>query len=381
MRVPEEEEDIFTDRDLINDRYEVVKRLGKGGYGEIYQARDVTNGQLVAVKVERVTKPGNLLEEEKILRSLNERGAHYVPRLISSGRHNDMVNFIVMELLGENLSVLRRRQPTHKFSKLTTMALGLQMLRAIKEVHDLGYIHRDIKPGNFVMGSAATDTERTVMLIDFGLSRRHFRPEGGVRPKRKCARWVGSRRYMSINTHQRKDQGRRDDLWSLLYVFIEFYTATLPWAHLRGIQNLDNVRDMKIQYNNEKLVKNCPEEFLKFMNHIKELRYEDRPDYDYLMNLLSKLFDDDGGDESFKFDWEQPEPRKDEDSMDYDPGRRPEVRTGGKDSGSIEEKDKRRTLHPSGNERVLTNKLPEDSDPRNRKKKKRKGWKKKCTIM
>lgn len=51
-----------------------------------------------------------------------------------------------MELLGDNLSVLRRRQPSHTFDLKTTMALGMCMLRAIKSVHDRGYLHRDIKP-------------------------------------------------------------------------------------------------------------------------------------------------------------------------------------------------------------------------------------------
>jgi serine/threonine protein kinase len=53
---------------------------------------------------------------------------------------------MVMELLGENISELRRRQPNEQFSMLTTLKLGMQMLVAIEAVHDLGYLHRDIKP-------------------------------------------------------------------------------------------------------------------------------------------------------------------------------------------------------------------------------------------
>jgi serine/threonine protein kinase len=298
----EEEDDLFKEGDIIDDKYKVIRRLGKGGYGEIYAALHLKSGEPVAVKVERLNKPGNLLEEERILRNLKD--CRYVPRLLATGRHRDQVNYIVLELLGENLSTLRRRMPEHKFSMVTTALLGMQMLRAIKEVHDHGYLHRDIKPGNFVMGTKRTNNPRTVILIDFGLSRRHFRPDGGVRPKRKSARWVGSRRYMSLNTHLRKEQGRRDDLWSLLYVLIEFATGTVPWAHLRGLSNLDKVRDMKQAYYNEKLVKGLPDEFLKFMNHLKTLKYADRPNYEYLHELLKGLCEKYGGNENSAFDWE-----------------------------------------------------------------------------
>jgi len=85
---------------------------------------------------------------------------------------------------------------------------------------------------------------------------------------------------------------------------IECMTGTLPWAHLRGLQNLDRVRDMKLQYNNEKLVRGLPEEFQNWLEHIKSLRYESRPDYSYLHNLLLKLFGRHGGTGKTPYDWE-----------------------------------------------------------------------------
>jgi tau tubulin kinase len=180
----------------------------------------------------------------------------------------------------------------------------MQMVRGLREVHDAGFLHRDIKPGNFVMGTRESGNPRAVVLIDYGLSRRHLRADGTPKPKRQMARWVGSRRYMSLNTHLRKDQGRRDDLYSLLYVLIECLTGTLPWAHLRGLQNLDKVRDMKLQYNNEKLVRGLPDPFLQWLNHIRQLRYEDKPDYDLLHNLLKNLFVGNGGSVATPYDWE-----------------------------------------------------------------------------
>jgi len=305
----EDDEEMFQDGDIIDSHFKVLKRLGRGGYGEIYSC-DVVKPlssssaelSIVAVKVERVSKPGNLLEEESILRAL--RHCAHVPHLVAAGRHEERINYIAMELLGENLSILRRKQASHRFSVITTCALGMQMVRALREVHDAGFLHRDIKPGNFVMGTRESGNPRAVVLIDYGLSRRHLKADGTPKPKRQMARWVGSRRYMSLNTHLRKDQGRRDDLYSLLYVLIECLTGTLPWAHLRGLQNLDKVRDMKLQYNNEKLVRGLPDQFLQWLNHIRQLRYEDKPDYDLLHNLLKQLLVSNSGSPTTPYDWE-----------------------------------------------------------------------------
>jgi serine/threonine protein kinase len=260
----------------------------------------------VALKVEKPNKVGSLLEEQQILITL--QSCKYVPRLIACGKHLSKMNYIAMELLGENISNLRRKQSSHTFSLLTTVMLARQMLRCIREVHACGILHRDIKPPNFVIGTAERCNPRSVYMIDYGLSREHLDPATGEpKPKRGQARWVGSRRYMSLNTHMRREQGRRDDLWSLLYVIIELRTGTLPWAHLRGVENLDRIRDIKLQYNNEKLVRGLPLEFLKFVTYVKTLRYESLPDYDFLDGLMLSLLHKNNGNEATPYDWETEE--------------------------------------------------------------------------
>lgn len=131
--------------------------------------------------------------------------------------------------------------------------------------------------------------------------------DGNVRPKQQSSRWVGSRRYMSPNTHLRKDQGRRDDLWSFLYVLIEFYTGTLPWGQLRGPSNLDKIRDMKLEHISDRLTHGLPSEFSKMLTHIRTLKYEQRPNYELLFNCMKKLYIQEGGDENFSFEWEDGE--------------------------------------------------------------------------
>jgi tau tubulin kinase len=120
---------------------------------------------------------------------------------------------MVMELLGDNISEYRRKQPDGRFSLGTTLKLGLQMLRAIEAVHELGYLHRDIKPvhilnnniylslkSNFAMGLPPLK-KRTVFIIDFGLARKFLLPTGEVRPARDSTGFRGTARYASINSH------------------------------------------------------------------------------------------------------------------------------------------------------------------------------------
>jgi tau tubulin kinase len=167
---------------------------------------------------------------------------------ITCGRHGEF-NYLVMDLLGENISELRRRQASGRFSIVTTCLLALQMLASIKAVHEMGYLHRDvtfsicpfssphsfflqIKPSNFAMGLGTR--KMRVFMIDFGLSRRYVLPSGKVRPPRDQSGFRGTARYASINAHLAKDLARRDDLWSLLYMLIEFANGILPWRRIKA---------------------------------------------------------------------------------------------------------------------------------------------------
>jgi hypothetical protein len=76
-------------------------------------------------------------------------------------------------------------------------------------------------------------------------------------------------------------------MWGFLYVVIELYTGTLPWAHLRGIQNLDKVRDIKLEYRDNRLVQDLPAEFGKILAHIQSLKWADRPNYRLIHFLLN----------------------------------------------------------------------------------------------
>ncbi|EGG14948.1 putative protein serine/threonine kinase [Cavenderia fasciculata] len=288
----------FTTNSLIKGRWTIVKKIGQGAFGEIYSGKNIINNELVAIKVEKIdTKKQVLKLEVAVLKKL--QACPYVCRFITCGRHNDY-NYMVMELLGDNLSELRRRQVDGKFSMTTTLKLGIQMIQSLEAVHDLGYLHRDVKPSNFAIGLGPNKRHITY-LIDFGLARRYVLSSGEVRPARDSTGFRGTARYASINSHLSKDLGRRDDLWSIFYVLIEFAEGQLPW---RKLKDKDQIGDMKVKLNTPDLVKDLPNQFTLFMKHLKSLNYDDRPNYVYLQSLLNECFLALGGNDQTSFDWE-----------------------------------------------------------------------------
>lgn len=146
-----------------------------------------------------------------------------------------------MSLVGPNLTKVLRRCPRRRFSESTTVRLGIQCVRSIESLHRIGFIHRDIKPQNYAIG--LDEPRRTVFLLDFGLARQYVDRNGNLRPPRTVVGFRGTVRYASLNAHLRRDLGRHDDLWSLVYMLVELQRVRLPW---RKLSEKDKVRYDKI---------------------------------------------------------------------------------------------------------------------------------------
>eukprot|EP00727_Mastigamoeba_balamuthi_P007938 m51a1_g3765 putative protein serine threonine kinase (447) ;mRNA; r:124318-126303 len=289
---------LFTEGTIVRGKWRIGDQIGVGAFGEIYVARNIVTNEQVAIKAElNDEKKQALRAEVAILRRL--QGCPYVCQFISCGRQED-VNFLVMELLGENLSELRKRMGT--FTPATCARLVVEMIRALQAIHELGIIHRDVKPSNFVMGRKASAARR-LFIIDFGLSRKYTGPAGEIKPPRPSAGFRGTARYASVYSHACKELSARDDLWSVLYLAIEFATGTLPWKQQR---DRDKIAEMKNHYLSRRLVENLSSEYEDFMNHLQTLDYYSRPNYAYLIGLFDSLARRLGATPDTPYDWEVP---------------------------------------------------------------------------
>ncbi|OCT68577.1 tau-tubulin kinase 2 isoform X2 [Xenopus laevis] len=299
MSVGGEQPDILSVGILVKERWKVLRKIGGGGFGEIYDALDLLTRENVALKVESAQQPKQVLKMEvAVLKKL--QGKDHVCRFIGCGR-NDRFNYVVMQLQGRNLADLRRSQSRGTFSISTMLRLGRQILESIESIHSVGFLHRDIKPSNFAMGRFPS-TCRKCYMLDFGLARQFTNSCGDVRPPRAVAGFRGTVRYASVNAHRNREMGRHDDLWSLFYMLVEFVVGQLPW---RKIKDKEQVGSIKERYEHRLMLKHLPPEFSVFLEHIIGLDYPTKPDYQLLISVFDNSMKTFGVLESDPFDWEK----------------------------------------------------------------------------
>jgi serine/threonine protein kinase len=107
------------------------------------------------------------------------------------------------------------------------------MITRIEFMQNNNFIHRDMKPDNFLMG--LKQKAAVCYVIDFGLSKRFKDPKTGTHiPYRDGKSLTGTARYASVNTHIGIEQSRRDDLESIGYILMYFLKGTLPWMGMQG---------------------------------------------------------------------------------------------------------------------------------------------------
>ncbi|CAL8106467.1 unnamed protein product [Calicophoron daubneyi] len=164
---------------LKSDRYKIISRLGDGGFCEVFKAKDMQTGRMVAIKRVDRAKPTyqkySAKEVEKKIKKLMYREASIMralehPNLV---KLYDLVDesdqiYLVMEL-AEGGELFDRIIKRGKFSERDAAMIIAQMLSGVRYMHSAGYVHRDIKPENILFEKQADDSK--LLITDFGLSR------------------------------------------------------------------------------------------------------------------------------------------------------------------------------------------------------------------
>jgi len=270
----------------LSKNYNIIKKIGNGSFGQVYKAICKDDNELVAIKIENNSNICRLELEMKLYNELlNDKG---VPKIKWFGKIYDKY-VLIMDYLGPNLDDLfdfcKR-----KFNIKTVIMIALQILNRIEFVHKNNIIHRDIKPDNFLIGTAKN--KNIIYIIDFGLSKKFCINNDNHIEYKKGRNFTGSFRYSSIRNHKGIEQSRRDDLESIGYMLIYFLNGNLPWQGQKGStksKRSKNIFNIKRNTSLETLCENLPEEFFKYMKYSRLLRFKENPDYTYLKNLFIDL--------------------------------------------------------------------------------------------
>jgi len=286
----------------VGGKFRLGRKIGSGSFGDIYIGTNVQSGEEIAIKLESIkSKHPQLLYESKLYKIL--AGGVGVPNVHWYGVEGDY-NVMVIDLLGPSLEDLFSFC-NRKFSLKTVLMLADQVINRIEYVHAKNFIHRDIKPDNFLIGLGKKANQ--VHIIDFGLAKKYRDPKTQQHiPYREGKNLTGTARYASVNTHLGIEQSRRDDLEAIGYVLMYFNRGSLPWQGLKANgkkEKYEKIMEKKMSTPIEILCKNFPNEFVTYLNYCRSLRFEDRPDYAYLRRLLKDLFFREGYQYDFVFDW------------------------------------------------------------------------------
>ena len=289
---------------LIFSKYLIRKRIGKGSFGTVYLGTNTETNEKIAVKVEKREKnePGTLENEASRLIYLQGEG---IPRVYCFG-NNIAHNLLVEELLGKSLEDIFNSYGK-PFSLKTVCVLGIEMIKRIQYIHSKYYIHRDIKPDNFMTGRGMKENQ--IYIIDFGLAKKFYSVSKRQHIKFCTGKHlIGTARYCGRNAHRGFEQGRRDDIESIGYVLMYFLLGVLPWQGLKVKKSEDQferIAQKKYTTPFEELTYGKPVEFLQYFKHCDKLAFEDQPNYVYLIGLFQSVIDKYCKECYYDFDWKK----------------------------------------------------------------------------
>lgn len=299
-----EKRQILPKGSFIN-RYELEACIGRGGFGDIYGAKIQGDSKVYAIKIESIYSSKNKRKKLKKLSLYKEiqcikelQDSSDIPHYIDSGM-TDRYVYLVMELLGPSLSNTRKELTNKKFSLSTTLRLGIKMLRIIQHIHRHGYVHCDVKPGNFLL---RPDCMHFLVLVDFGLMKRYIDPETKSHIKMETdVGFNGTLKYSSPNSMMENKQSRRDDLFSWIYTLYELKNGHLPWEGKKK----EEMMQLKLQFPKYSFFNTLPSELQEIHQYISYLKFDEEPNYDWIIDSILKAMHRKKINTTDPFDWER----------------------------------------------------------------------------
>ena len=225
------DENELTAGTLIDDRYRILRRIGGGGMGTVYQAQHVILEKVVALKVQSRRLASVRGQGERFVREA--RAAALVQHesivdVTDIGRTPDGLSYFVMEYLrGRTLGeVLREDGP---LAPARARLIALQVCRALDSTHEQGIVHRDLKPDNILLVDHGTRHD-FVKILDFGVAQLPSEPREAQVPLTQVGMLLGTPDYMAPEQILGTEVDHRVDIYALGCVLYEMLTGSPPFA-------------------------------------------------------------------------------------------------------------------------------------------------------
>ena len=263
--------------------YESLYLLDSGMFGKVYVTKHKYTNELFALKQD-TTNDKLVLHESKILKTISNHPN--IPKFKWYGLINNLQSMVI-ELL--DISLINKVTINKELNFKLFNKYKFDILNVIHFIHSKGIIHRDIKPDNFMLKN-----ER-IYLIDFGLATRFNHSDGDItyhKPIKSGIQVIGSYKYCSKNMHKGFLPSRRDDIESMLYVFIYIINGNVPWNNICTA----NINEKNNQYmmSKERIIvhdEKCKNPYLlkviKILKIVSQIEYSAKPQYNLFKQILS----------------------------------------------------------------------------------------------
>jgi serine/threonine protein kinase len=258
---------------MINNKYEILNIINTGSYGNVYKVK--YNNELYALK-EETQNNSILFNEANIYKEL--RFIKNVGKIKDYFYYNNK-NYLVLNLYDKNLVHIKYE----KYNSINYINLIKNIFKmlftTLESIHNYGYLHRDIKPSNICL-----DKSLQPYIIDFGLSKKYIINNKHIKEK-KIHAIIGSYSFISKNVENLIEPSRRDDIESMIYVYIYMLMDKCYEKYINNIKNIsnENIKNILLSSNIDNiLITNI----LKILDYVRLLNFDQTPKYNYLLDFF-----------------------------------------------------------------------------------------------
>jgi serine/threonine protein kinase len=302
---------------IIYKKYKIKKLMYKSVFSNVYEGMNIKDNIPVVLKIEKKGKYDLLETEAYLLMHLKGFG---IPEVISFGKHGNY-KVLIEELLGPTIEYLWEKNAFKKdpFGTKNMFVndicmLAIQGLDRLEFIHSKNILHRDIKTKNFIIGRKDPNI---IYIIDFGFSKKYRSSRTGKHLKFAYTNTsIGSIFFSSRYAIRGYELSRRDDLESFGYMILYLAKGgNMPWTKqfdekIDILKKVKEITKQKMEINDEKLCAGLPVEFVNYMKYVKNLDFEQEPDYKYLKGLFINILSANETRRNFQFFWIKPKIKK-----------------------------------------------------------------------